>query len=164
LDLRGLACWTQPGKFDAAKGNSFERHVYFLGNPIVYWFAALCLCLWVYAASTPRRPKLPIAHFGWKSSMLLLGYFSGLMPYMAVRRSCFNYHYMPPLHFLTVLCGIVIDHLVFRYFSNYRIKLVVTVVLLSAFAWAFWFWSMYSYGTPVTKKQYEARIWKEGWR
>eukprot|EP00299_Pterocystis_sp_00344_P010136 c4460_g1_i1.p1 GENE.c4460_g1_i1~~c4460_g1_i1.p1 ORF type:complete len:590 (-),score=89.61 c4460_g1_i1:55-1788(-) len=164
LNLRGLACWSSGMKFDAAKGNSFEQHVYFLGNPFVWWLAALSLSLWLLSAFTPRRPRKPIQNFHWKSSMLLLGYFSGLLPYVAVRRSCFIYHYMPPLHFLVILTGLVLDHLVFRYFSRYHIKLAVVFVILAIFAWSFWFFSPLCYGTPMTKNQYEARIWRPGWR
>eukprot|EP00300_Choanocystis_sp_HF-7_P006656 c14828_g1_i3.p1 GENE.c14828_g1_i3~~c14828_g1_i3.p1 ORF type:complete len:592 (+),score=108.42 c14828_g1_i3:31-1806(+) len=164
LDLRGLACWSSGAKFNAAKGNSFESHIYFLGNPFVYWFSAACLVLWLVAALTPRKPKNSIPNFGYKSFVLLLGFFSGWLPYALVRRSCFNYHYMPPFHFLVILCGLVLDHLFFRYVSNYRAKLALSAVLIGSFLWAFWFFSITTYGTLVTKNTYDARIWRSGWR
>eukprot|EP00298_Acanthocystis_sp_HF-20_P013641 c20448_g1_i1.p1 GENE.c20448_g1_i1~~c20448_g1_i1.p1 ORF type:complete len:583 (+),score=171.25 c20448_g1_i1:8-1756(+) len=164
LDLRGLACWASGVKYYSDKGMSLEHHVYFLGNPFVWWFAAMCLTFVPIVIFSPRKIFNPIPNYNWKIFLLLLGYFSGILPYVAVRRSCFIYHYLVPLHFLTIVCGIVLDHLVFKYFNSHRIDLFVGTILIAVFAWSFWFFGVFTYGTLISKPEYEARIWRDGWR
>jgi dolichyl-phosphate-mannose--protein O-mannosyl transferase len=95
LNLRGILYYSR----DA--GHTYTETVYLLGNPLVIWpvLAALCLVvvmLFFYGRyRTDPLFELPqrYSYFVAASTFCFLAYWLNLLPYLAVRRSSFIYHY-----------------------------------------------------------------------
>ena len=89
------------------------------GNPLVLWpmlfFLALTAVLVAAYVRYKREPGLGLdTHFSSFFSVVafcVLTYSLNLLPYIAVNRSAFCYHYMPALMYAEVLSALTMDRL-----------------------------------------------------
>eukprot|EP00301_Raphidiophrys_heterophryoidea_P020327 c5053_g1_i1.p1 GENE.c5053_g1_i1~~c5053_g1_i1.p1 ORF type:complete len:582 (+),score=95.76 c5053_g1_i1:57-1802(+) len=194
VDGRGLNCWYSEYYAVSDQQEAVQQHVYFLGNPFVWWFALFCLCIgpFVLARRSWTDPGAAVvsgenevsasgsspsghsdagltgkatASMWYRAFELYLGYISSILPYILVRRSCFIYHYMPSLFFALLATGLVCDHLLFLRTARLRPRIYFLVGAVLLFSWSFWFFGVFTYAVPITVDQFEARIWVDpGWR
>jgi dolichyl-phosphate-mannose--protein O-mannosyl transferase len=86
------------------------------------------------------------------------GYALNILPYMAVSRSCFIYHYMPALMYAQITAGLVIDKLFPRAWVPGIFK-----TLLVVFISCYLFFSPWIYAFPLTTEGHARRRWLPRW-
>jgi hypothetical protein len=91
--------------------------------------------------------------------LCLIGYAANLLPYAAVARSTFVYHYMPALLFAELLAGRLVDLVP----SVGGLRHAVGGLYVGIVALGFWYWSPWVYGTPLTRDEHVARQWLPRW-
>ena len=138
--------------------------VYLIGNPAVLWFVLFtifvsCALLLVYLRVRYQLAFSPLQHrFFSTLAYITLGYVLNLMPYIAVNRAAFVYHYMPALLYGEILAGVMLDRLfgkdVFPSVAKFIIVGVVGVWLIFA-PWV--------YGIPISNEAHARRRWLPGW-
>lgn len=139
--------------------------VYLLGNPAVSWlvlggfvftFVVIAAVLrYRFDAMTvlDSRLKAFVRAAGFCTSAYVLG----LLPYIAVSRAAFIYHYIPSL-----LYGIVITALTIDVVGGRSAKAIVAV--LSAGVVVTWvYFAPWVYALPLSHDQHKAREWLAGW-
>ncbi len=137
-----------------------ESKIYLLGNPAIYWLslpAVLFLGLVVLSDATKRkkrqRTRFKIGAF------LVAGYFVNFLPFAGIHRAMFVYHYFVALIFSILALAWLIDNL-----RSTKVKWIAFGVLTAIFAAAFFYFAPFSYGTPLTTAQQDARFWFASWR
>jgi len=93
---------------------------------------------------------------------LYMGYFVSILPFAAVQRACFVYHYIPSLLFAMLLSAFTLDSLTARF--HYALRWLLVAVLVAVYAYGFWFWAPIVYGWPLTSEEYESRVWTQTWK
>lgn len=130
-------------------GNT-ERRIYLLGNPILWWFSSLAICLLFFLTIFSQKIRSDK-----RAIFLLIGYGVNMLPFLSVTRATFLYHYLPALIFaipsLVYLVGWVKNWKKFLFFI-----LVLGII-------AFLFFSPLSYGSSLDPEEYEKRIWLKSW-
>lgn len=98
------------GTFDFSGIGVFLRNplVMLTGNPVVWWGSAVALvwALWLLIAERLNRRSL--GSFHGVVAIFTIGFFINLLPFAAIHRPMFLYHYFPAL-----LCAIVVFTLLF---------------------------------------------------
>ena len=69
--------------------------IYFVGNPLVWWPAGLAVFLSVVFLFRKKLRKAMDSEI----SLLLIGYFASILPFIGIARVAFLYHYLIPLVF-----------------------------------------------------------------
>jgi dolichyl-phosphate-mannose-protein mannosyltransferase len=103
LMLRPVSYWT-----------SGSHHLYFVGNPVVWWGTTLGLIAFLSISVLARISDLRVGDRPvWPNGLwlLLAGYFGAYLPLALVTRILFIYHYLTPLAFLTCALALWLDHL-----------------------------------------------------
>mmetsp|Transcript_39077 Transcript_39077/g.154829 ORF Transcript_39077/g.154829 Transcript_39077/m.154829 type:complete len:94 (+) Transcript_39077:1615-1896(+) len=77
------------------------------------------------------------------SGALVAAWILNLLPYMAVERSAFLYHYLPGLYYVQILLGVLVAGL-----AKVPRRIVVFLMIAIIVA-AFINWSPWIYGLPV---------------
>jgi dolichyl-phosphate-mannose-protein mannosyltransferase len=160
LELRPIYYWQGDTLDNGRQGN-----IYLLGNPAVWWglwIAILGGLAYVWVAAVKLRPRTKLA-----LSLAATAYLINLIPFMAVARVMFLYHYFFSLSFSIIFAVMLWNDLATdkhgRQFINMRSKrlyaLVLGIVLL-----AFLFFSPISYGHPLSPSGLQARMWLQSWR
>jgi dolichyl-phosphate-mannose-protein mannosyltransferase len=140
LMLRPIFYWTEG---DAA--------LYFVGNPVVWWGAALggVLLLGTGVLSRISDVRLATAGAAWPARLwlLLLGYGVALAPLVRVPRALFLYHYLTALLFSVCAVILWLDHVGFTRSGGWRrqrasytglvVALVIGFLAISPFSFAF---------------------------
>lgn len=85
-------------------------------------------------------------------------YACNLLPYLAVKRSCFIYHYMPALMYGQLITGLMIDRLVPR-----RWRWHVAMALLVICAGCFLYYAPWIYALPLSSEGHARRRWLPRW-
>lgn len=125
----------------------FHREVECLGNPFVYYlgFLGVIACLAAF-----KKPE-------WiRAARFLVGYFCSYLPFFLVPRTMFLYHYLIPLMFACMCCGIAVDLWIH---SKWRGVAVVVIVLLAFYG--FREFSPLVYGDEIYDGK--DRIWNNAW-
>lgn len=138
-----------------------QGNIYLLGNPIVWWGVVIGIIaiLSHLLISNPKfTPKLRES-----LTMLCIGYFLNLLPFIGVPRVMFLYHY-----FFSFIYSIIIVMLLASYFLDnpgkpFKFRILLAISCL-AIAGSFIFFSPLYYGTPLTNDQLQARMWLPSWR
>ena len=76
-----------------------------LGNPVLYWGGLLAIITMAVRV---------FSHRDGKSLFILIGYLSGLLPWVAVTRVIFSYHYFPSVLFLVLALAHVFNTIIER--------------------------------------------------
>jgi len=135
-------------------------HIYFLGNPVVWWAAAYCI-LYLLLNFPPRvfslavhRPRVTIDRVEVK---IVLAYLANLLPFVPIARVLFTYHYLAALCVSLIGLGYLLDRC-----GEYGKPLGAVLVVL-AFA-CFLYFAPLSYGLPLSPSAFDSRFWISGWR
>lgn len=124
--------------------------IYLFGNPVVWWLSTIGL----FAA-------LFLWRGGEKKWILYAGYFLQTLPFFAVTRVTFLYHYLPALGFAAaILTGMLFDNGMLPPRSR---RIIFTGFAALAIA-GFLFFAPLSYGLPLSETHYTIRIWLPSWR
>lgn len=165
LNLRGILYYSRD------MGHSYTQSVYLLGNPLVIWLVAASLAVsvgvlgiyWRYrrfgGTSSPEYAFLDRWNPTFTSiTFCICAYIFNLLPYVAVTRSCFAYHYMPALLYGELLTALLVDALAgHKYMRRAMIWLLVPITA------AFLFYSPWIYSTALTSDGHARRRWLKRW-
>lgn len=146
--------------FWAEHNDSRVAHIYFLGNPVVWWTAGYCI-LFLLVNAPPkifnalvRRERHTIER---TELYVVVAYLANMLPFVAIGRILFSYHYLAALCVALVGVGYLLDRC-----REY--KRAFGLALLAIAATAFLYFAPLSYGLPLTPEQFDARFWVRGWR
>jgi dolichyl-phosphate-mannose-protein mannosyltransferase len=153
-----------------------SSHIYFFGNPLVWWFGLLGVLSYFYLIIrnylSKFKLKLPENFYSRNLLILIFGYLVCLIPFATIPRFIFAYHYLPALIFSIILFAVVLDgviEMVFgkmpknKIFHNSRkANFIILMVLFSVFA-SFVYFSPLTYGFPLTEQQFDSRMWLDTW-
>ena len=148
---RSVSYWTKD--FGGGKAG----YIYFLGNPVVWWLSAFAVMGGLFSvldrwkcAREPRPAK------DW----LYVGYLVSLLPFAAISRLLFLYHYLAALVFGASICSaLLFDEWDWR--NRRQRTLWVSLLLLTISG--FLFFAPLSYGWPIDSAGYRSRMWLKSW-
>jgi dolichyl-phosphate-mannose-protein mannosyltransferase len=149
---RSIFLWTDAGSTEQAS-------IYLLGNPVIWW-ASSCAILFLLvtfpakALGFIKRAKLPPT--GRSELIIIFGYLANVLPFMAVPRGMFLYHYLPALIFAILGIGLLLDRI--------DHKRMLGTILLAASIFGFLYFAPLTYGIPVSKAAMSRMFWFDGWR
>lgn len=159
LEIRDVYYWQGIMQSNGKQGN-----IYLLGNPIVWWGVIVAFILGLFYVWR-KRIKLTTTTV-IALSILGLAYLINFLPFAAVPRVMFIYHYLFALlfslMFVAVLWDAVLTHEDFRLSQTHRKILLFTVCGLILFG--FIFIMPLSYGTPLTPKELQMHMILPSWR
>jgi dolichyl-phosphate-mannose--protein O-mannosyl transferase len=165
LNLRGLLYYSRD------MGHSYTRTIYLLGNPAVIWLVTACIFFslaalaiyWRYrqfgSLTAPQYAMLD--RWGPAFARIVFciaAYAFNMLPYLAIARSCFIYHYMPALLYGQVLTALFLDALAGRKYMPVVFK---TVCLTIITVWLFYFPWVYCF--PLTNDGHQRRRLLKRW-
>lgn len=161
-----IACmWGDRPKQQPLTSNP-HLHLLHAGNPLVIWLvfgavviSAVVLLLFLRYRQEPAAGlELKFEPFFCAIAFCLCGYACNLLPYLAVSRSCFIYHYMPALMYGQIAAGLLLEQVVPR---KWHLP-VAKWALLIIFA-GFLFFCPWIYAMPLTTEGHERRRWLPRW-
>ena len=160
LEQRPIYYWEGETLANGTQGN-----IYLLGNPIVWWGIWAFIFAGVsYAWITERklRPATMAA-----MAIAGAGYLINLIPFMAVTRVMFLYHYFFSFAFSLIFAVMLWDDLALGRHGHVvststarRSLAVVCAIMLAGFI----FFAPISYGWPLSPAGLQARMWLHTWR
>lgn len=146
FDKKPIYYWNQD-KFENDPGKSAK--IYFAGNPVLWWLALAAIGLTLARiASKKERQKINPALY-----ILTFGYFAGLLPYIAITRVSFLYHYLPSVIFAIMALAIYLE----KVWEKDR---EIFIALAAAAAISFIALAPLTYGWPMAPdiNQFEMKI------
>ena len=161
LEVRPIYYWqgdTQP--------NGRQGNIYLLGNPIVWWGIVLAgiagiLTLVLRRIKLSQQSQLAI-------SLLLIAYLMNFVPFMAVTRVMFLYHYFFSFIFSLAAVCLLWDSISVIMVKQSVITRQTLLWSLGAVAAAiivgFVYFAPLSYGTPLSPSDLQAHMWLKSWR
>ncbi len=160
---RPVYYWTGAAKTPGERG-----YIYFQGNPVVWW--GLLVGVVVVALGWMRRPELFDRHRG-VMAILGVAWAANFLPFAAIERPMFLYHYLFSLLFciaavsigLGLLAGWMTDGEKVWRFPSRRSAALYWGILGVALA-GFLFFAPISYGLPLSDSGLHHRIWLDSWR
>lgn len=144
-----------------------RSQVYLLGNPAVCWIVlgALLFAFAVqsiilrYRATARVTTNVAFRRYARSAGYCIAAYVLSLLPYIAVSRAAFIYHYIPSLIYGIILTGLSVD----IFGSGIHVKLLIFALLFSVSAAAWYHFSPWVYGTPLHVQEHQRRQWLSGW-
>lgn len=159
LEARGVYYWQGDTLADGRQGN-----IYLLGNPVIWWGVWIAIIAGLLRATLMRRPLVPSTTAAL--SIAAVGYLINLLPFMAVSRVMFLYHYF--FSFIFSLIGAVMlwndltgspkHHLSTSTRRLYYGAALALIIL------GFAYFAPLTYGTPLSPQQLQAHMWLPSWR
>jgi dolichyl-phosphate-mannose--protein O-mannosyl transferase len=140
--------------------NGAEEHIYLIGNPAIWWSCALAM-LFLIVNLPARLPRL--LRLGMKgrddclAELTVCGLFlANYLPFIAITRSMFLYHYLPALTASILGAAILVDR------SPRRVAWTCGLLAIAVVGFA-WFAPL-TYGLPLLPSEFAARSWFHTWR
>ncbi len=136
------------------------KRMYLIGNPVVWWATGYAM-LFLLVNFVPKLPGLlaratpPPA--GAAELFVVGGFLANLLPFTAIARVMFLYHYLPALGFALLGLGLLVD----RCGAHARWVAPALVALAAA---AFVYWAPLTYGLELSQAQFDARFWVRSWK
>jgi dolichyl-phosphate-mannose--protein O-mannosyl transferase len=165
FNLRGLRYW------DRSMAWGYTQVIYLLGNPLVIWLVAACLVLSAIVIAIYFRVRqlgfLSQPQYAaldkWGPAFTRIGYCMvayalNLLPYTAVNRSCFIYHYMPALLYGEIVVALFIDAMAGRKYINRTVVILFIPIFLTWLHFCPWV-----YALPLTADGHARRMWMKRW-
>ncbi|MBZ5638887.1 MAG: phospholipid carrier-dependent glycosyltransferase [Acidobacteriia bacterium] len=159
-EARPIHYWDGPYRLaDGRQGN-----IYLIGNPLVWWPASLSVIVAIVLLirnwrALRKRSLLQALAF------LILAYLLNWLPFAAIGRVMFLYHYLfaaiASVMILATLIGSALPEDP-RWTRSPRHWAALGFIALSV--GGFLFFSPLTYGWPMTPAQHDARVWLSGWR
>lgn len=160
LELRPIYYWQGDAQSDGKQGN-----IYLLGNPAIWWgtlVATICGLIIYF-----RRGALRKSRNTKGIALILIAYFINYLPFAAVTRVMFLYHYFFSLIFEIILAVLLWDFIAIRLEktkSNIRLLKVLYIVILAVVALSFIYFAPLTYGSPLSPKGISNHLWIPSWR
>ena len=154
----------------ALETGRFVYDVHAIGNPALWWFStvAIIFLIWILLEHWKVLPSLASIHAPqlsfllpqelWVALFLFVSYIANLLPWMPVSRCVFLYHYMGSSVYATMGLAWFID----RWFRTREFRAIgIGVIVICAIGFVFWM-PIYL-GLPLTKLEYQWRMWLSSW-
>ncbi len=161
LEIRPIYYWQGETMSDGRQGN-----IYLLGNPIVWWGIAAAAIAGLVTLAVRRiklRQRTQLA-----LSLLLIAYLINFVPFMAVTRVMFLYHYLYSFIFslaaVCVLWDSITISLVAQGALTRKALLWALGMVCAAIIAGFVYVAPLSYGWPLSPAQLQAHMWLKSWR
>jgi dolichyl-phosphate-mannose--protein O-mannosyl transferase len=160
LEQRPIYYWQGDTQGDGRQGN-----IYLLGNPAIWWGVWIAIFAGLGYAWTTKRRLRPATI----SALAVAGvaYFINLLPFVAVARVMFLYHYFFSLIFSIIFAVMLWNDLASnakgRTLTTPRQRQIYAAVLI-IIALTFLYFLPISYGTPLTPGGLQAHMWLHSWR
>jgi dolichyl-phosphate-mannose-protein mannosyltransferase len=156
--------------------NDKNSHIYFLGNPLVWWFGLLGILgsFYLIIRNYLYKFKMKLSENFYSYSFLLLicGCLIYFIPFATIQRLMFLYHYLPALIFSIIIFAIFLEEIITMLFGkmpenrvfceNKKANLALLLVLFAVFA-SFVYFSPLTYGFPLSEEQFQSRMWLDTW-
>ncbi|MCH7604919.1 phospholipid carrier-dependent glycosyltransferase [Patescibacteria group bacterium] len=142
-----------------AEAGEKTSYLYLLGNPFIWWGAILAMIgmvSWLFRKGAPATFYLKSTYF------IFLCYLIFFLPFAAIPRPSFLYHYFPALIFSFILFAIFLDGL-FLSFPKKKANIAFISILVVVVA-GFVYFAPLSYAFPLTEGEYNARMWLPSWK
>lgn len=163
VNWRGLLYYNK----EVPVGSGNWQSVYLLCNPLVCWFCAICVALFMLGGLAMVRFRgmkflsgikgRNLYHSLFTCMFLFWGWILNLLPYILVDRSAFVYHYLPGLLYAQLLSGVIVSEL------PKRLSFLVTFLVSIGVTAAFIFHAPWIYAYSISSAQHEARRWLPKW-
>ena len=127
-----------------------QQYIYLLGNPFTWWRASLVSVLLALKLAWQRRQR------NLANVLLLSGFLASWLPFMAITRVMFLYHYFTALIFSILILARLLDEL------PHKQALMMTLIVACGLSFAFF--APLSYGLPLSEQQFQQRMWLPSWR
>ncbi|KAI9323158.1 Dolichyl-phosphate-mannose-protein mannosyltransferase-domain-containing protein [Dichotomocladium elegans] len=156
----GISYWANHG-----------RHIYFLGNPVVYWMSTIAvfnfMILWGFFQV---REKLGYRdHYGGlrnfferSAGFYVMGWALHYVPFYIMGRQLFLHHYLPGLYFAVLMLAVGIDLALLKARPNRRLLFVIMVV--TGIIMVYRMFAPLTYGTEWTREACEQQQWLPTWQ
>jgi dolichyl-phosphate-mannose-protein mannosyltransferase len=135
-------------------------HIYFLGNPVVWWTAGYCI-LFLLVNLPPKLFNLVVERetgaIERTEAAIVTAYLANLLPFVFIGRIMFSYHYLAALCVALIALGHLLDRC-----GAYKRRFGLALLALAAAA--FVYFAPLSYGLPLAPEHFDARFWVRGWR
>lgn len=120
-----------------------QASIYLTANPVVWWLASLSVLIAIFSLLWRkfRQNSAPIIY------LLIFGYFINLLPFLAISRVTFLYHYFPSLIFGVLIFGLLCEKTLSK---EARAKKYAYPIILSAAFAAFILLGPLTYGIPIS--------------
>lgn len=156
--IRPVYYWEGEALPSGAQGN-----IYLLGNPLVWWLGTVSVVIALVTWLT--QPKL-LGRRRHLIAFLLAGYALNFIPFSAIDRPMFLYHYLFALVISILITCILLARLFKWQAKKYDKKaasytywiLVVAVILIFAY------FLPLSYGWPLSPSDLQQHMWLQTWR
>ncbi|CAG8551471.1 2149_t:CDS:10 [Paraglomus occultum] len=156
---RGISFW---GKH--------HRHIYLLGNPIVWWGGSASVAIYLIfktllyvRAKRGYKDQLSESEQFYESlaGFFLVGWFLHWAPFFLMSRQLFLHHYFPALYFSVLLFGVLFDIITKFFKSRHRVLVALCIILVTYLA--FRTFAPLAYGDPWTKSDCKKAKWLSSW-
>jgi len=166
--------------FYSQYSNKFQddnnSHIYFLGNPLVWWFGILGIIgifyLGIKNFFLKFKLNLPKVFYFKNLSFLILGYLIFFVSFASIARFALMYHYLTALIFSIIIFSIFFGgvlEMIFGtspkdklLFSSKKANFIFFGLLIIIFI-SFLFFSPLTYGFHISKEAFQSRMWLDAW-
>jgi dolichyl-phosphate-mannose--protein O-mannosyl transferase len=142
---------TRPVWYAVDRVGDLSARIYAGGNPFLYWLLvpAVCWVLWLW-----RRDKKPAA------VVLAIGFFGQWLPWAAVSRIAFAYHFLPAVPFGCMALAVSLARISGKGFAGRVAAAVAVLLILIGFVY---FYPLHAH-VPLSKVAIQHRMWFTAWR
>eukprot|EP00741_Cyanophora_paradoxa_P012248 tig00020603_g11835.t1 len=168
LNKRGIYYWQEqssPPRKHPKTGEELFARIYLLGNPAVWWGTSILVAISLVVGGAMLLFEVPFSAASQRylslTAFLLMEWLLNLLPYVPIKRCTFLYHYFPALLCAVYMSAVLLERL---FGGRPRLLAAVAAALLALVVAAYVYWAPFVYALPLTKAQYEARVWLKGWR
>jgi dolichyl-phosphate-mannose-protein mannosyltransferase len=158
FQIRPIYYWQGPTLTDNRQGN-----IYLLGNPMIWWglWAALVVAI-LYTGRLKRRLRPTTI-----AALAIAGaaYVMNFLPFMAVTRVMFLYHYLFAFCFSIIFVVMLWNDLAnpkHDRLTGVPRRLYLSILALVALS--FIFFAPLTFGAPLSPDELQARMWLTSWR
>ncbi len=121
-----------------------------IGNLAIFWTSIVAIIYAIFRFFKNEKNK-NILFF------IVISIFSFLLPWVFISRISFLYLFLPAVPFLIILVSWFVYNLL-----RTKYNIIGFIILLLAFSWFVYFFPIVV-GMPVTKEQYQQRMWLKTW-
>ncbi|KAI7858918.1 Dolichyl-phosphate-mannose-protein mannosyltransferase-domain-containing protein [Circinella umbellata] len=156
----GISFWTTP-----------DRHIYFLGNPVVYWATTIAIftfiILWTFFQLRGKRGYSDQYQgrrefYENTGGFYLMGWWMHYFPFYLMNRQLFLHHYLPSLYFAIMVFAVGVDLALTKFSSRGRVLAIV--IMSCAIISVYREFEPLTYGKAWTRERCEANQWLDTWK
>ncbi|KAM3582441.1 hypothetical protein VKS41_005085 [Umbelopsis sp. WA50703] len=151
-------------------GGDLHRHIYLLGNPLVYWSSTAAIVLYLVS----KVATLLLEKRGYNIEMgglrkfydesagfFFMGWLLHYTPFFLMGRQLFLHHYMPALYFAVLALAVTFDLATIRMPNRRRIQTAAFAILIIILVYRRFI--PITYGEPWTQASCEKAKWLKTW-